>query len=268
MESRKYHNIRRSRAGNEIWEFVKKQKIYEIAIISIGTIVNGGSVVYKYYDILMALLYEIGVLIITFGFLFLWKSLRTVPERIYEEEQKNIELLEKENLSLKEQLRPKLEVTFKQGVRPWFQGESGYIHTHRIGIINPGAETVQKVTVQLIDIEPYPNDCNFTMPFCLRFTNESPTLESKDLQTSKNPNESLFVDVFRNDFDSNSNIIIMEICNTVDTKPECTFYGFIVPKQSYKITIKVNSNNGGEPITKRFRFDPEKEDVKDFMEMD
>ena len=267
MEPRKYHKIRCSRAGNEIWEFVKKQKIYDIAIISIATIVNC-IVANKYYDILVALLYEIGVLIITFGFLFLWKSLKTVPERIYEEQQETINSQQENIESLKEQLRPKLEVTFKQGIRPWFQGESGYIHTHRIGIINPGAETVQKVAVQLIDIEPYPKGCNFTMPFCLRFTNESPTLESKDLQTSKNPNESLFVDVFRNDFDSNSNIIIMEICNTVDTKPECTFYGFIVPKQSYKITIKVNSNNGGEPITKRFRFDPEKKDVKDFMEMD
>jgi hypothetical protein len=105
------------------------------------------------------------------------------------------------------------------------------------------------------------------MPFCLRFTNESSTLESKDLQTSKNPKESLFVDVFCSEFDSDSNIKYMEIRNTVDTEPEYTFYGFDVPIQSYKITITVNSDNGGEPITKFFRFDPKKEDVKDMMEM-
>lgn len=269
MEPRKYHNIRRSRAGNEIWEFVKKQKIYEIAIISIGTIVNGGSVVYKYYDILMALLYEIGALIIMVGVLFLWKSLKTVPERIYEEQQETINSQQENIESLKEQQRPKLKVTFKQGVRPWFQGERGYIHTHRIGIINLGTETVQKVTVKLIDIEPYPEHCDFTMPFSLRFTNELPTLESNDLQTSKNPKEGVFIDVFRNDFDSNGNIVYMEICNTVDTEPESCLSdsSFTVPIRSYKITITVNSDNGGEPITKRFRFNPKKEDVKCLMEM-
>jgi hypothetical protein len=201
-------------------------------------------------------------------FLFLWKSLRVVPEHIYNEQQDTIDSQREIIKSLEEQRRPKLEVTFKQGVRPWFQKggwTSGDIY--RIGIINLGAETVQNVTVKLIDIEPYPKDCSFTMPFCLRFTNESSTLESKDLQTSKNPKESLFIDVFCSEFDSDSNIKHMEICNTVDTEPEYTFYGSEVPIQSYKITITVNSDNGGEPITKCFRFDPKKKDVKDMMEM-
>ncbi len=106
MEPRKYHNIRRSRAGNEIWEFVKKQKIYEIAIISIGTIVNC-IVANKYYDILTALSYEVVALFIICLLLFLWKSLRTVPERIYEEQQETINSQQENIESLKEQLCPK-----------------------------------------------------------------------------------------------------------------------------------------------------------------
>jgi len=118
MKPRKYHEIRLSRAGNEIWEFIKKQKIYEIAIISIGTIINGGSVVYKYYDILSALSYEFGVLIIMFVSLFLWKSLRSVPERIYDELQDTIDSQREIIKSLEEQRGSKLAVTFKKGEEP------------------------------------------------------------------------------------------------------------------------------------------------------
>lgn len=94
MESRKYHKIRLSRAWNETWKFLKGQKALEIPIISIATIINC-IVANKYYDILLALLYEFAALFIMCVFLFLWKSLRTVPACIYEEKQKDIELLEK-----------------------------------------------------------------------------------------------------------------------------------------------------------------------------
>ncbi len=107
MEPRKYHKIRLSRAGNEIWEFVKKQKIYEIAIISIGTIVNC-IVANKYYDILVALLYEVIALFIICFLLFLWKSLLVVPELIYNEQQDIIDSQQETIKSLKEECRPKL----------------------------------------------------------------------------------------------------------------------------------------------------------------
>ncbi len=262
MEPRKYHKIRLSRAGNEIWEFVKKQKIYEIPIISVATIVNC-IVANKYYDILVALLYEFVALFIMCVFLFLWKSMRVVPERIYNEQQDVIDSQLETIESLKEQLRPKLEVTFKQGIRPWFQGESGHIHTHRIGIINPGVETVQKVTVQLIDIEPYPKGCNFTMPCCLQFMNELQSVESINLQTSKDPKEGRFINVFDSDYDSNGRVIVMRICHTVCAGTET----YSIPVQSYEIKIAVSSDNGGESIIKCLRFDPKKEDVKDMMEM-
>ncbi len=101
MEPRKYHNIRLSRAGKETWKFIKEQKIYVIPIISIVTFVNGGSVFYEYNDILMALSYEFAGLFIMFVLLFLWKSLRVEPERIYNEQQGTIASQQKTIDSLK-----------------------------------------------------------------------------------------------------------------------------------------------------------------------
>ncbi|MBR35236.1 MAG: hypothetical protein CMH78_07200 [Nitrospinae bacterium] len=95
MEPRKYHNIRLSRAGKETWKFIKEQKIYEIPIISIGTFVNGGSVFYEYNNILTAISYEFAGLLIMVVLLFLWKSLRVVPECIYNEQQDTIDSLNK-----------------------------------------------------------------------------------------------------------------------------------------------------------------------------
>lgn len=260
MEPRKYHNIRLSRAKSEFWKFLKEKWKWEAPILIVGTVVN-----YNFNNInWWALCYEIwGVLFLT-CVMFLWKSLRVVPECIYNEQQGIIDSQWETIDSLEEQQRPKLEVTFEQGVHPWFQKGhwiSGDIY--RIGIKNPGTETVRNVTVQLTDIVPYPEDCDFTMPFCLRFTNESATLELKNLQTSM----TLFVDVFCTDSDSDDNMKHMEIRNTVGTEPEYTFFGIDVPIQSYEIEVTVNSDNGGEPIIKRFRFDPNKEDAKDMMEM-
>jgi hypothetical protein len=41
----------------------------------------------KYYDVFTALIYESGGLVIILVTLFLWKSLRVVPERIYNKQQ-------------------------------------------------------------------------------------------------------------------------------------------------------------------------------------
>ncbi len=107
MEPRKYHKIRLSRAGNDIWKFIKEQKALKIPIISVATIANC-IVANKYYDILVALLYEFIALFVICVFLFLWKSLRVVPERIYNEQQDIIDSQQETIKSLKEECRPKL----------------------------------------------------------------------------------------------------------------------------------------------------------------
>ncbi len=59
-----------------------------LEFIFIGTVTIINIVVSnKYYDVLTALIYECGGLVIIFGVLFLWKSLRVVPERIYNKQQ-------------------------------------------------------------------------------------------------------------------------------------------------------------------------------------
>ncbi len=104
MEPRKYHKIRLSRAGNDTWKFIKEQKALEIPIISVATFVN----CFLYYDILVALLYEVIALFIICFLLFLWKSLLVVPELIYNEQQDIIDSQRETIKSLKEECRPKL----------------------------------------------------------------------------------------------------------------------------------------------------------------
>ena len=98
MESSKYHKIRLSRARSDTWDFLKEHKALEVSIISMATIINS-IVAIKYYDILVALLYEVVALLIICSLLFFWKSLRTVPERIYEEQQEAIESLKGNNVT-------------------------------------------------------------------------------------------------------------------------------------------------------------------------
>ena len=62
-----------------------------LEFLFIGTITVTNIVVSnKYYDVLTALIYECGGLVIILGILFLWKSLRVVPERIYNKQQEII----------------------------------------------------------------------------------------------------------------------------------------------------------------------------------
>ncbi|MGR3173585.1 MAG: hypothetical protein ACUZ8N_03205 [Candidatus Scalindua sp.] len=62
-----------------------------LEFLFIGTITVTNIVVSnKYYDVLTALIYECGGVVIILGILFLWKSLRVVPERIYNKQQEII----------------------------------------------------------------------------------------------------------------------------------------------------------------------------------
>jgi hypothetical protein len=161
MESRKYHKIRLSRAGNDTWKFLKEQKALEIPIISVATIVNC-IVANKYYDILVALLYEFVALFIMCVFLFLWKSMRSVPERIYEEQQETINSKQKTIESLEERQKPKLIIEFDENDPRYFYEEKsentvfGKYNSkkYRISVYNTSSTTtIKNVKVRITEIE-------------------------------------------------------------------------------------------------------------------
>jgi hypothetical protein len=270
MEPRKYHKIRTSRAKSEFWGYLKEKWKWEVPIFIIGTSAN-----YNFNHINWRALYcEILGVLFFICVMFLWKSLRIVPERIYEEKQKDIELLEKENLSLKEQLRPKLEVTFDPSDHPWFQEQKnignpfsnlralGNLYTYRIGLMNHGLEIVKNIKVRLKEIYPHPKNELPVVPCHLQFMNDTkqPFDESKDLQMTNDPKDGIFVDVFSYFHESKSDKKILGICHIV--RPA----NIVVPTQPYKIKIVVSSDNGGVPINRRFRFTPRK-NTKACMEM-
>lgn len=86
MKSSEYHKIRLSEAWRVYRKFLRDHILLEFIFIGTVTITNI-VVSNRYYDVLTALIYECGGLVIIFGVLFLWKSLRVVPERIYNKQQ-------------------------------------------------------------------------------------------------------------------------------------------------------------------------------------
>ena len=86
MKPSEYHKIRLSEAWKVYRKFLRDHIMLEFLFIGTVTITNI-VVSNKYYDVLTALIYECGGLVIIFGVLFLWKSLRVVPERIYKKQQ-------------------------------------------------------------------------------------------------------------------------------------------------------------------------------------
>jgi hypothetical protein len=93
MKTSKYHKIRLLRAWNDTKTFLYKKTVLNVVtaiIICCMTIANF-TIGAKYYQFLKALEGEFAVLLIMFALLFFWKSLRIVPERIYNEQQDTID---------------------------------------------------------------------------------------------------------------------------------------------------------------------------------
>jgi hypothetical protein len=170
---------------------------------------------------------------------------------------------------LKKQLHHKLSFLFRQGVDPWFQSQPnrrspytpnltylGELYTFRIEIINIGLKKIKNIQTTLLGIEPHPPE--FFPPFPLQIMHG----KSNHLQMTKNARGGLFFDVFRYFCAPRNKFYELGVWHTVSGVKRK------IPIQPYKeITIEVNSDNGGEPITKCFRFDPTKKHVKDMMEM-
>ena len=184
---------------------------------------------------------------------YLW-YLFFAPFRIYKE---NIRIID----NLEEEKRPKLSVLFKKGENIFFQkvrSSSSDICTYRIKIINDGMELVRNVKVTFTkNIDPSPNNF-YGPPFNLHFMNDNspPFKGSEDLQSKG----TLPVDVIEFDHRDNNahRLRIVHIVAGIDRKIE--------PVQPYRFEIKISSDNGGETVTRRFKFDPEKK-LEDMMEM-
>ena len=200
MESRKYHKIRVSRAWNDTWKFIKEQKALEIPIISVATIVNC-IVANKYYDILMALSYEVVALFIICLFLFLWKSLRVVPECIYEEKETDIKTKDKTIELLKERQSPKLIMEFYENSPSYCHDEfqenknpntehiyNRFERVWRISIYNDSSVTTIKDVKVKLTVEGA-NDREVILKFA--DNNTQPYWRSVDIA----PEERVFVDV-------------------------------------------------------------------------
>ena len=234
MEPRKYHNIRLSRAGNDTWKFIKEQKALELPIISIATIVNC-IVANKYYDILAALLYEVIALFIICLLLFLWKSLRVVPERIYNEQQDIINSKQKTIESLEEQQKPKLQIDFdKDNPKYLYIDDEGdgksyvsEITAYRIFIRNTSQmQTTNNVEVRIISIEDCPEWLKRKTPIILNCNKQ----ESFHIHPGK---------------DQPVNVVQYLYDSRPDEKQFafCSNKRFQIPDGNFKIKIEVSAEN-------------------------
>jgi hypothetical protein len=247
MEPSKYHNIRRSRAGKETWKFIKEQKALEIPIISVATIVNC-IVANKYYDILMALSYEVGALFIICLVLFLWKSLRVVPECIYEEKETIIKTRDKTIELLKERQSPKLIMEFYENSPRYchdeFQENKGTNTEHiynrfyriwRISIYNDSPVTTIKDVKVKLTVEGA-NDREVILKFA--DNNTQPYWRFVDIA----PEERVFIDVLEwfmqwvKEDKLRFDICHIEVDRNYTRSPQCCYY---TDKGDSKIKIVV-----------------------------
>jgi hypothetical protein len=200
-------------------------------------------------------------------FLFLWKSLRVVPERIYNEQQDVIDSQRETIKSLEEERCPKLEVTFEKGNKPYFKSErftspiskrDGQIHTNCIRIKNIGLEIIKNVNVKLMEIIPCPED--FRAEGCnLQFMHGGSDVKAKDIQPEGD--EFVYIIGYFKPYNKDLKKREMYILHTEEK------YSLDIPVKKYDITIKINSDNGGKSIIKNFKFTPTRKNIEDFMEM-
>ncbi len=258
MQDRKYHKIRLSEARKDYIKLLKDHLPMEILSIGIPTIPNIilGKI---YYTITNALLYEIGFLVIVFGVLFLWKSLRVVPERIYNKQQDIIKSKQKTINLLEEQQKPKLEIRFDENnpryandTCKWSKNEqTGEIicieasHTYRISIYNSSKTTIEDVEAKLDKINSvvHPSGHKIPMyesimPVHFKFTNDK-----KPYKTSCeiHPDDDKTVDIIACFMISvqvkNDHFVFQYI---EDVYP---YLQFDIDKDDFEITIKVTGRN-------------------------
>ncbi len=156
MENKKYHKIRTSRAKSEFCVYLKEKWIWQLPIFIIGTGAN-----YNFNHInWRALLYEFVGVLIMFGVMFLWKSLKLVPENIYKEQQDIIISKQKTIESLEEKQKAKLIIEFDET-------SSDYRREISQKSTNPN-------TAYIYD--------RFELTWCISIYNESPIVKIKGVK--------------------------------------------------------------------------------------
>ncbi|MGH7146654.1 MAG: hypothetical protein ACREIJ_01965 [Nitrospiraceae bacterium] len=159
--------------------------------------------------------------------------------------------------------RQKLRILFRYDM-PWVQlnpgvqdpghhiAHSGSLFTYRVAIINRGSDIAEKVTVEMVWIEPQ-IVTHRLVPCRLHFRHDNPpdsqsyaqemdVAETHDLQYR----DASFVDVFWFwDAPDKERMGIWSSVRGVDQE---------IPVNSYKFAIKVSSRNCGAPVTKEFQF--------------
>ncbi|MBO1225086.1 MAG: hypothetical protein JYX80_11725 [Candidatus Scalindua sediminis] len=150
MEPRKYHEIRTSRAKSEFWGYLKEKWKWEVPIFIIGTIAN-----YNFNHINWWALYcEFSGVLILICVMFLWKSLRVVPECIYEEKETDIKTKDKTIELLEERQRAKLIMEF-------YENSPSYCHDEFQENKNPNTEHIYDFFKRVWRISIY-NDSSVT----------------------------------------------------------------------------------------------------------
>ncbi len=193
---------------------------------------------------------------------------RIFMKRVSSEQQVIIDSQRKTIESLKEQQEPKLEVTFEKGKKPYLEPfrktspiskRDGQLYIYRIRVENTCSEIIKNVNVKLMKIEECPE--GFSAEGCNLQFRHYPGVKAKDIQTE----DDIFVDIigYFDPYNKDIEKKEMYILHTEQEKLKSD-----IPVKKCDITIKINSDNGGSPITKHIKFAPTRKNIEDFMEMD
>ncbi len=256
MQDRKYHKIRLSAAKKDYIKLLKDHLPMEILSIGIPTIPNIilGKI---YYTITSALLYEFGFLVIVFGGLFFWKSLRIIPERIYNKQQDIISTKQKTIEFLEERQKPKLEIgfdlksCFNDTGDAYVVTEEGkpnrieFPHEWSIFVRNTSTtKTIKNVEVKLIDINKcLSGDARNLPEVHLKFAHDN---NRERRSVSINPNSRQFVDVivcYMKSSQRSENIFWVQHIEKNERHADLRLFYDNIDKENCEIRIEVTGEN-------------------------
>lgn len=164
----------------------------------------------------------------------------------------------------KELVKPtRLKIVFRYDM-PWVQlqhnmqepgghiAHAGSLFTYRLAVINHLCDLAEKVTVEMISIDPEVV-AHRLVPCRLHFRHDNPAppqpfAQEIDVPRTSDPKyqDALFVDVFW--FWESPHKEMLGIWSSVRGVDQQ------IPTNTYKFAIKVSSRNCGPPVTKDFRF--------------
>ncbi len=234
MKSENYWKAHHLKAWNDtLKDFVKPSKniiIFIIAMIVIGFVLG-----FTVDEIFIRIIFPIGGLMLLFLYIFCSKWMN-ISKRYYEE-----------NILLKEQQNPKLQIEFVENTPPYIDDKVIQIkgnkfcldeRLYRISIKNKSnSKTIEDVRVELINIDECPSECASKLPVNLKFMHDSrPYKYSVDVH----PNEYVFVDVVVGILDrAKQEMYMYGICSI---KEEVSFR-LPINEKDHRITIEAKGKD-------------------------